>query len=139
MQHGVEIETETREEDVRALARRLKQDEVVEDPTKHYDGPTVARAIAVEWADLRGGFFIGAKTLVRMDRLTVMHVEESLRTEADLLQALETIDAITCEVCDRCSPQRGERSKDAGRARHCRGGGHSIFGEVTSAQMLRTS
>jgi hypothetical protein len=120
-----------REEDVRALARRLKQREIVDDPTENYDGataarvfrmldegkpiadaivalevhPAVARAIAAEWADLRGGFFIGAKALARIDRISIMHVEESLRTEADLVSALETISAEECEICERRSPR----------------------------------
>ena len=42
---------------------------------------------------------------MRIDRITVMHVEESLRTEKDLLSALETISADDCEICERRSPR----------------------------------
>ena len=119
-----------REEEVRALARRLQQSEVIEDPAKHYDGPTtarvfrmldegrgiadiivalelhpaIARAIAREWADLRGALIVGGETLARFPTFPCMYFAEPVRTEADLIEALETADAQHCDLCERNAP-----------------------------------
>lgn len=119
-----------REEEVRALARRLQQSEVIEDPAKHYDGataarvfamldegrgiadiivvlelhPAIARGIAREWADLRGALIIGGETLARFPTFPCMFFAEPVRTEADLIEALETADAQHCDLCERNAP-----------------------------------
>jgi hypothetical protein len=119
-----------REEEVRALARRLQQSEVIEHPAKHYDGataarvfamldegrgiadiivalelhPTIARDIAHEWADLRGALIIGGETLARFPTFPCMFFAEPVRTEADLIEALETADAQHCDLCERNAP-----------------------------------
>lgn len=119
-----------REEEVRALARRLQQGEVIEDPAKHYDGPTaarvfkmldegqtlpdiiialelhpaIAREIANQWADLRGALIIGGETLARFPTFPCMFFAEPVRTEADLIEALETADAQHCDLCERNAP-----------------------------------
>lgn len=119
-----------REEEVRALARRLQQSEVVEDPAKHYDGataarvfamldegrgiadiivalelhPAIARGIAREWADLRGALIVGGETLARFPTFPCMFFAEPVRTEADLIEALETADAQHCDLCERNAP-----------------------------------
>lgn len=66
--------------------------------------PAIARAIAREWADLRGALIIGGETLARFPTFPCMFFAEPVRTEADLIEALETADVQHCALCERNAP-----------------------------------
>lgn len=56
------------------------------------------------WADLRGALIVGAETLARFPTFPCMFFAELVRTEADLIEALETADAQHCDLCERNAP-----------------------------------
>jgi hypothetical protein len=123
-----------REEEVRALARRLRASEGsedVEDPSRRYDGetarrvfrmlddgkliadvvielglhPSVAREIAREWSDLRGGLILGAEVLARLSAMPCISFGDEVRTEAEFVEALESVSVERCEVCEHNAAQ----------------------------------
>jgi hypothetical protein len=65
--------------------------------------PLAVRVIHREWADLRGGFFVGGEAALKVEDLASA-AEEGVRNGEDLLRMLEKLELAFCACCKRRTP-----------------------------------
>ena len=63
--------------------------------------PRAVRTLLREWADLRGGFFVGAEVAAKLEKVAVLEGLFPVATDVQLLQILDDCQPALCECCAR--------------------------------------
>ena len=66
--------------------------------------PRAARALHREWADLRGGFFVGAEALAKLEGIAFLRDLLPVANGEELVRMLEACEAEQCASCKRRVP-----------------------------------
>lgn len=67
--------------------------------------PALARELLREWADLRGGFFVGATAASQLQRFAWSCDDPDLKTGDDLVRLLAEMEKASCACCKRRTPR----------------------------------
>jgi hypothetical protein len=66
--------------------------------------PRAARALHREWADLRGGFFVGAEASAKVERIGFLNDSMPVTSGEELVRVLTECDVEQCACCRRRVP-----------------------------------